>query len=189
MIRTDFSEITYIEEVLLSDGVVVLPTDTIYGLATTISNVDKLFEMKNRDNKPIAILVADMSELPSIIELDATTTKLFENYTPGAITIVGKKLSGISDEVTCGLDTIGIRIPDFEPLLHLLRLTGPLCVTSANMSGGSELYVLDDIIELFQDSVDLYVEGDNVISKKASTVVNAITKEVIRQGELEVYFE
>jgi L-threonylcarbamoyladenylate synthase len=126
--------------VLRSGGVVAFPTETVYGLgadATNAAAVRKIFEFKGRPStNPVIVHVADASVAKRYArEWPAAAQKLAEAFWPGALTIVLPKNPVIVDEATAGLDTVGLRAPDHQLTLELLRdFDGPLAGPSANKS-------------------------------------------------------
>lgn len=162
--------------------IVALPTDTIYGLATSIENYDKIIEIKQRDTKPLAILCSSIEEMTNIIQIPPKYITTLQSLTPGALTIVSKTVNK-KYSINKGYDTTGVRIPNHKSLLKLLKETGPLVVSSANISGENETYTLDEVKNVFKDKVNLYVENDQELSKTASTVINIETLEVYRETD------
>lgn len=130
----------------LRDGkVVVVPTDTVYGLAARFDcrkAVERIYELKGRDfKKPLAILGASKEQL------DRFVLEWVDVEWPGAITIV-VPCKNVPEWVNSGLQTIGLRIPDHKELLEVIEEVGPIVATSANRSGETEDHFFDlDVME------------------------------------------
>ena len=126
-------------DVLLHGGVAAIPTDTVYGFAAAVHDekaIERLYRIKERSqNKSIAVLLGDAGQAHEVAhEFPAKAQRLAEKYWPGALTIIIRKKAGLPADLTSN-DLVGLRIPDHEFVRDLIRLTGPLAVTSANISG------------------------------------------------------
>jgi tRNA threonylcarbamoyl adenosine modification protein (Sua5/YciO/YrdC/YwlC family) len=175
----------------LGRGVIVgVPTDTVYGLAIDPFNeaaVARLFELKGRPaGKPIGLLVASVEQAEIVAEIKGTARELAQRYWPGALTLIVRPrvvLSNwVGDEQS---STVGVRVPDHPTTLGLLNETGPLAVTSANVSNGAETYNHTEAEAVFGDRVAFYVEG-TCPGGVASTVVDATSDDIVvlREGAL-----
>lgn len=172
------SEIAKIADVLLQGGVVLLPTDTVYGLAVSPlhpTGVDKLYALKQRPRHlQLPIMVADVAAMEGLgVDINAPARRLLESsLIPGALTIA----IGFVDQPLVpwleGRDEVAIRIPDDERLLAVLRATGPLLVTSANASGVPETPAeVPEILAQLHGTPDWVVDG-GAITTIPSTLVN-----------------
>ncbi len=138
--------------ILLGDGLVVaIPTDTVYGLAARLDHPGALAELyvaKGRpETKPLPILVADPDEaLGLLAEVPDELAALAARHWPGALTIVAGCDEELATRVHSPDQTVGIRCPDDATARALLKITGPLCVTSANRSGEPPCCSADEII-------------------------------------------
>jgi tRNA threonylcarbamoyl adenosine modification protein (Sua5/YciO/YrdC/YwlC family) len=148
-----------------SGEVIGVPTDTLYGLAADPFDqnaLERIFLIKGRPGvKPLAVLVADLDQAQQIAAFSDRALDLAEEHWPGALTLVLPKLASVPQWVgQSERRTVGLRCPGHEVALELLRATGPLAVTSANISGQEG--VLDDIEAraLFGDEVAVYVPGE-----------------------------
>jgi tRNA threonylcarbamoyl adenosine modification protein (Sua5/YciO/YrdC/YwlC family) len=170
--------------------IVGVPTDTVYGLAIDPFNdraVRRLFELKGRPaGKPIGLLVASVEQADTVAEIKDAARELAERYWPGALTLIVRPrvvLSNwVGDEQS---STVGVRVPDHPTTIGLLKETGPLAVTSANVSNGDETYDHTEAEAVFGDRVGFYVEG-TCPGGVASTVVDATSEDlvVLREGAL-----
>ena len=184
-------DIDYIVNILKNDGVVLLPTDTIYGLmcdATNIEAVDKIYRMKNRDySKPMLILVSNIDMLNKYCKVENDTEKmLIDKYFPGEMTIILKRKEDIPLLVTSGKDTVGVRIPNNKELLSIIsKLDRPLVSTSANVSNSINITSINLLDEKIKNEVG-YIYDGGVIKNNASTVVKVEDDKVVilREGNL-----
>ena len=109
-----------------------------------------------------------------------------EKYWPGALTIIFKKSAKTLPSVTCGLDTIGFRIPNDETALEILKKVGPIATTSINISGQPPLNDYHEIEKEFGDEIDYLFEKEVKSSNVSSTVIDCTSEDikVLRQGEI-----
>jgi L-threonylcarbamoyladenylate synthase len=171
-------EITAISSCLLNGGAVVIPTDTVFGLAASPlhqAGVDKIFELKMRSKtQNLPIMVASQKQLDEMgVELNEVAIKcLNSQFMPGALTLVlGFKTEPTLDWLK-GREEIAIRIPNNERLLAVLEKTGPLLVTSANRNGSP--FTPDNIPDILAElngTPDLIIDGTPGESQP-STIVN-----------------
>lgn len=173
-------------------GLVIMPTDTIYGIlgdATNEEAIKKVFAVKNRDdNKPLLILVNGIDMLKRyVVDINNLENKLIKQYWPGPLTIIFKK-KNINDLLTCGKDTIGVRYPDDDRLLELItKLDRPLFSTSVNISGEANVTCLDDAQKSILDNVD-YIIDEGECNNSSSTIVAVINNQikVLREGSIKI---
>ena len=179
-------------EILNNDGVVVLPTETVYGIGTNAlsdKGLNKLYELKNRPvNKPISVLISNKEMINKVAKnITERQWKVISKFFPGPLTIVLDKQDYLSDILTAGLNTIGVRMPDNEIALKLIELLGvPLATSSANVSGEPAFTNLSSIQEVFKDKIDYYIDGGDSKIGVASTVVRVTDDDVIilREGTI-----
>ena len=128
-------------EILKNGGIVAIPTETVYGLAADAFNpeaVAKIFEAKGRpQDNPVIVHIASREQLPQVVSsVPEKAEKLMDAFWPGPLTMIVPKGDCIPDEVSCGLDTVGIRLPSHPMARALIRESGvPLAAPSANTSG------------------------------------------------------
>ena len=175
-------------EVLRAGGVAASPTDTVYGIGAMAFNseaVKRLYEIKERPvEKSIPILIGDESDAMKVATgMTPTAEKLAKTFWPGGLTIVLLKRPDVPDVVAAGR-TIGVRIPNHEPVRALLRLTGPLAVTSANRSGGKDSLTAADVLAALGGRIDLLLAGGACQGGVPSTVVDCTQEPptILRQG-------
>lgn len=178
--------------ILNNDGVVVLPTETVYGIGTNFlsdKGLNKLYELKNRPvNKPISVLISNKEMINKVAKnITERQWKVISKFFPGPLTIVLDKQDYLSDILTAGLNTIGVRMPDNEIALKLIELVGvPIATSSANISGEPAFTNLSSIREVFKDKIDYYIDGGDSKIGVASTVVRVTDDDVIilREGTI-----
>lgn len=185
MKRYKENEISEIAEILKNDGVVSVPTDTVYGLCTCINSkkaYDKLSKIKNRpNNKSFPVMCLDEKQIKSIAIVDSKVEKLIRAFMPGPITLVLNKkpeaFSYINNAGSRVSDELAVRIAPLKVLEDLIKETGsPLFLTSANLSGEDSCNSLDEI-EKKLPNLDGMLEGD-VSLGQASTIVDCTNDEI-----------
>jgi len=154
---------------LLGGAVVVIPTDTLYGLAALPDRTDALFEIKGRDRSvPIAVLVADLGQADELVVFNPDERRLAERHWPGALTIVATARDGPGLDIGGDGHTLGVRCPADARLRALLARVGPLAVTSANRTGAPALTDAAAIATLTGPAL---IVDDGELLGPASTVV------------------
>lgn len=178
-------DILMVKQYLLDGLVVSFPTETVFGLAAKyddLNAVNRLFEIKGREkSKAITLMVDSVSSAREFCELTNLQQQVMFKLMPGMVTIVvAKKREAFIPYLE---DTVGIRIPDDQFVLDLLKLTGPLLVTSANRSGQGNLISSEEVLAEFQNEIPLIVKGE-CQGKIPSTVFQIDDQEVIvfREG-------
>ena len=178
--------------VVNSGGIVVYPTDTIYGISCDPYHdvsVQRIFKIKARNKKkPLPILAGSLEDVEKIVSLGKIGKLLARNYWPGALTIVSPlKDNNISTQLTAGKRIIGVRIPNNKCILQLLKHCKYLAGTSANVSGEkppkSALEVMSSSLHHF----DALLDGGSVDLGIESTVVDIIdpaAPKIIREGAI-----
>jgi len=169
--------------ILKKGGVIAYPTDTIYGIGCDAFNeiaVKKLLRLKSREQgNPLPVAVSDIKMLKSIAFLSKENEKIVRELLPGPFTFIFRKKSNISDLITARLNTIGVRIPDNDIALAIIKKAGfPIITTSANFSG-KQPAIESGQVDL---KVDFVVKGECKY-KKASTVIDLENKKIIREGK------
>lgn len=177
--------------VLKGNGVVAMPTDTVYGLFSLPNSkhaVKKIYRIKGRPKtKPLVLMLSNKNYLKKFLIFNDQYNLLIEKFLPGALTVVGKA-SSESPELLVQGDTLGIRIPAHDELLELLKtFEKGLASTSANVSGRQELITSDQVRQELGDTVDYIVEGESY-GKKPSTVISIAeeTPVILRKGAIPI---
>ncbi len=171
--------------VLRSGGVVVYPTETLYGLgalATDARAVDRIHALKRRETgKPILVLAASRDEAAGLASrITPAADALMSAFWPGPLTLVFPVGEVFPPGLTQGGGSLGVRVPSSPLCLRLLELTGgPITSTSTNFTGGPALLSVPAIAAAFGEGVDLYLDSGEIPARAPSTVVD-VTGEVPR---------
>lgn len=183
------SEINELAYILKNDGVISVPTDTVYGVCARINSLkayNKLMLIKNRPvTKLFPIMCADEEEIRSIAIVDRKAEKLIRTFMPGPITLILKKKDNLIFYNNDKSTTVAIRMATSKALKELIKKTeSPLYMSSANKSGEKTCISLDEIEKTFPD-LDGMLEG--VVSfNQASTIVDCTLEEIkiLRPGPI-----
>ena len=179
-------------EVIKMGGIVIAPTDTVYGIIADALNekaVEKIYEIKKRKkSNPLSILVSNKDMLKKVVKkVSFEEEKIIDKFFPGAITLIFEKNEQIPDIVTSGLDTVGIRMPNDKFLLKAIELLGsPIVATSLNLAGEESKTNLDNISQEILNNVDYVIDNGNTKIGVASTVAKIDGKkiEILREGTI-----
>ena len=137
---------------------------------------------------PLPIFVSSAEEIENIaIDIPTAAWDLIDSFWPGPLTIILKRSKAVSDIITGGGDTVGIRMPDHPIALELIRSVGsPITGTSANMSGDDNPSSADHVFKSLGESVDLIIDGGECVSSGASTILDLSSNQprIIRYGVL-----
>lgn len=178
-------------KVLKEGGIIVYPTDTVYGLAVDAFNLEaigKLFVLKKRSQKPLPVIVSNMTMAKGIATISKQQEAIMKKYWPGAVTFVVKKKDVVPNALTLGLDTVGVRIPKSDISVLLARLLGnPITSTSANISGNKVCTTVDEVVREFSEfesQPDYFIDAGELKELPPSTVVDISDKQpkVLREG-------
>ena len=165
--------------VLARGGVVLYPTDTVYGLGANIFDnraVRKVFEIKKRSFlKPISILVGDVSSIDLVSRVSLAQKEIINSYLPGPYTFILNKRKIVPRMVTSGSSYVGVRVPDNEIACRLASIF-PITTTSANISDEEVLSNPSEILEQLGCDVDLVVDVGDLKSNHASVIVDLADK-------------
>ena len=179
VIKQDNKNIKKIITALENGAVLVLPTDTVYGLVCDAENekaVEKIFSIKKRDkSKSLLVFVKNIKQAQKISHINKDQEKFLKNNWPGQVTVILKAKKGLSPLVYKD-DTIGIRVPNHEFLnLILKKIKKPLAQTSANISDQPFPAGIQEIINVFSASEvkpDLLVDAGDLPNNKPSKIVD-----------------
>lgn len=171
-------------------NIVITPTDTVYGIqgdATNIDAIKKAFEAKQRENKPLLILVSSISMLEKYVsEITDLQREIINKYWPNTLTILFKKNNNLSDELTCGSEFVGVRMPNNKLLLDIMNEIGkPLFSTSANISGEPTITSVDLLNDNLKSHI-AYILDDGEKTNISSTLIKVEDDKItfLREGEL-----
>jgi L-threonylcarbamoyladenylate synthase len=186
----DPSAISTAIHILKQKGVIAFPTDTVYGLATLAFEpeaIEKLFEIKGRNqNQAIAILIGQATDLNLVAENPSPgAMRLAKTFWPGALTLIVPRNKNVPALLSPKL-TIGVRIPNHPFAIELLKRTGPLAVTSANLSGGNNSMNATNVMEQLDGKIDLLIDGGETKGGLPSTVVDVLEEmpKILRAGPI-----
>lgn len=182
--------ITHAVNALQPGSVIVLPTDTVYGIGCRFDDsnaIERIFSLKHRDaNKSIAVLLGDLAQIDALTDTFPDSARdLAERFWPGGLTLIVPKKAGLPENLS-HFPTIGIRIPNHEWTRELIQRVGPLAVTSVNLSGEPPARTIAEIpADWVNDLAAVYDDGP-VKGGKASTVVDCATTplRILREGPL-----
>ena len=177
---------------LRNDGVVVFPTETLYGLGADIFSLPalrRIFGIKGRPaDLALPVLVADWEQLETVVQpLDDRSLRLARRFWPGPLTLVLPRSSRVPDMVTGGGNTVAVRMPDHcLPLALAHELGSPITGTSANRSGQGDLMTLDAVESQLGHLVDYIIRTGPEPKGTASTVVDLTsgTPRLVREGAI-----
>ena len=174
------NELNIVVDMLKKDELVILPTETVYGLgANACSNIacKKIFEAKGRaQDNPLIVHVSDINMIEKVAcDLNEVEKKLVKAFMPGPFTLILKKSKMISDVASCNMDTIGVRMPSNKIINEVIRTCGfPIAAPSANISGKPSGTNVLDIKDEFDGRVNVIVDGGDSDIGIESTVVKVV---------------
>ena len=187
------SEIAAAAVQALSEGkLVALPTDTVYGIAVNASRhsaVRRLFEIKQRSaDNPLPVLIADSEQVNTAArQIPSLAHHLAERFWPGPLTLILHKSPAISDLVTAGQPTVGLRVPDHELPRQILRLADfPVAVTSANISDQPAARTAQQVLVSLGSAIDMLIDDGPCPGGMPSTVLDLTVSppEILRDGPI-----
>lgn len=173
-------DISLAVESIKSGNIVIFPTETVYGLggnALDNKTVDKIFKAKNRpSNNPLIVHLSDKKDIEKYAYIEnEIERKLIDSFMPGPFTLILRKKDIIPSNVTCNMDTVGIRVPSNKIANKFIEECGlPIAAPSANLSTKPSGTNVEDIFDEFKDSVDYIIDGGESNVGLESTVVKVI---------------
>ena len=188
----DYTKLKEPAKIIKDGGIVVFPTETVYGIGVNGLNknaLKKLYEVKQRPlNKPISLLV---NSIEMINQLTKNITKLeyalMKEFFPGPLTIILQKKDIVPDILTANSDTVGIRMPSNKVTLKLIEYAGvPIATPSANLSRKPTGTNFKDVIKDFDGKADYFIDGKISKTGTASTIVKVTNgiPHILRQGTI-----
>lgn len=178
-----------IVKILEEDGIVAIPTDTVYGLAIKSDSealYKKLVRVKGRpEDKPFPLMVSSTQQLNQLVDMDPMTQHMVKHFMPGAITFIFKKKPSVFPFLK-NQDTLGIRMAD-DLWVHSIieKLGAPLWLPSANKSGDPTGTSSDEVYKNLKDEIEGIVIGES-LKKTSSTVVDlsVFPYKILREGPI-----
>lgn len=178
--------------VLLGDGVMAYPTETFYGLGAVCFSgkaVRRIYRLKARDaGKPLSLIVSGLAMVETLaVGPPPVFHRLAGEFWPGPLTIVLKASPSFPARLAGPGHTIGVRIPSVPWLRRLVHEVGlPITATSANISGEGEISDPAEILRIFNDKVDIIVDGGETPGGRASTIIDITgpTPRILREGAI-----
>ncbi len=174
---------------LNSGGIIVYPTDTIYGVGCDIFNkeaVKKIYQLKKRESKkPLSIICADFKQIAQYAILSDANYRLIKKVLPGPFTFILKAKNKLPATFIAKNKTVGIRIPDNQICLQIVKaLERPIITTSLNLSGEDVMTSPSQLSKELANKIDLIIDVGS-LPQEPSTVVNLTTEEpiILRQGK------
>lgn len=191
---------TVIDEVaktLASGGLVVYPTETVYGIGADATNqqaIDKLLTYKaRREGRPLSIAVCDQTMAEQYVALNDQARQFYQTFLPGPVTVISLSQNRVAKGVASERGTLGIRLPDYPLLREIIRHFGkPITATSANASYKKRPYSVSDILDNISDKqkalIDLIIDAGTLPSNDPSSVIDTTLEQptILRQGELKL---
>ena len=185
LLGTCENDLARASDIFRSGGLVAIPTETVYGLGANAFDKEavlSIFSAKGRPaDNPLIVHIADLSQLDDIVsEVNDNARKLMDKFWPGPLTIVMKKSDKIPVEVSAGLDTVAVRMPNHQVAHKLLKMCGlPIAAPSANTSGKPSPTKAQHVFDDMNGRIDAIVDGGSCQVGLESTVVD-VTDDVPR---------
>ncbi|MBI5965280.1 MAG: threonylcarbamoyl-AMP synthase [Chloroflexi bacterium] len=184
------SEIQAALRVLQNGGIVAFPTDTVYGLGTLAFDndaINSIYIAKDRPiEKAIPILIGDLSDLNKIADdIPDMVLRFAARFWPGPLTCIVPKKQTLPLAVSATA-TVAVRIPDHVDARALLRAAGPMAVTSANISGGTNPSTAQEVYEQLNGRIPLILDGGKTQGGVPSTLVDCTGEKpmILREGPI-----
>lgn len=182
----------HIKTVLQQGGLVVFPTETVYGIGANAlmdQAVQSIYRAKGRpSDNPLIVHVSRTDDLLKYAkDIPSIAFPLIEAFMPGPLTLVLHKHQSLSTIVTGGLDTVAIRIPNHPVALRVIDIAGlPICAPSANLSGRPSSTTVDHVLHDFDGKVDIIIDGGPTEIGLESTVLDLTTTipTLLRPGKI-----
>jgi L-threonylcarbamoyladenylate synthase len=191
IIRFDRDSVDRARQVVICGGLIVYPTDTVYGLGCDPTNegaVRRLVEAKGRQTKPISVLCSSVHAAAKLVELDREALALARKFWPGALTIVAPVKRSLPALLHQGTGTLGVRVPSLPLCVKLIEACGGwLTGTSANISGSPTARTASEASTQLGDRVDLVLDGGRLDGLESTVVRVGIDGiQVLRVGPVRV---
>jgi len=190
VLKATEKNIAVASEIIRNGGLVVYPTETVYGLGCdpfNIQAVEKVFQAKGNRKKPLPILASNIEHIEKVAYLSKNAKLVAAKFWPGPLTIVLRKKTSLPDVVTCNQDSVGVRIPRHDVAIRLIQLSDGLLIgTSANKTGKEPPKTADEAAEQIGQEVDVILDGGPVRFGISSTIVDftSAKPKILREGPI-----
>lgn len=185
----DTGGINICADILRGGGIAVFPTETVYGVGANVFNekaIERLYTAKCRPKeKALLCHLFSAEQANEIGYLDDTAKMLIKAFTPGPLTVIVKKKPCIGDNVTSGMDTVGLRFPSNNVFLALAKKCGfPIAATSANISGEASPAEAKSVMRSLGDRVDAIIDSGLTAVGVPSTIISLAGNKpvILRKG-------
>ena len=169
-------------KVLADGGVILYPTDTVYGLGANIFNrkaVRKVYNIKKRSYlKPVSLLVSSKDAIPLVSKASLNQLNFIDKYLPGPYTFILKKSKIVPRHLTSGSAHVGVRVPKSEIACSLAKIF-PITTTSANLSNKDTLDTPEEILKQLGCEVDLIIDVGPLKFGNPSTIIDLTGEEPV----------
>jgi L-threonylcarbamoyladenylate synthase len=177
-------------KILFAGGLIAFPTDTVYGVGSLAFDgkaVESIYVAKDRPiEKAIPILIGDAEDMEKVgMDIPDIAFRLASRFWPGPLTVLIPKKPTLPESVSA-TSTVGVRVPDHEVARNLLRMAGPMAVTSANISGQQSPSTAEEVSSQLGGRIDLIIDGGRTPGGIPSTVVDCTGNEIkiLREGPI-----
>jgi len=189
VLKATEKNVAVVSEIVRNGGLVVYPTETVYGLGCdpfNIRAVERVFQVKGDRKKPLPILASSIEQVEKVAYL-SENAKHVAKFWPGPLTIVLRKKPSLPDMVTCDQDSVGVRIPRHDVAIRLIHLSNGLLVgTSANKTGKKPPQTAEEATKQIGKEVDAILDGGPASFGISSTVVDftSAKPKLLREGPI-----
>ena len=193
VLKATAKTIVIASETVKRGGLVIYPTETVYGLGCDPLNakaVERIFEVKGKRRKPLPVLASDLEHIEKIAYLSEKARRIAAKFWPGPLTMVLPKTTILPSTVTANLNSVGVRVPMHETAIQLIYLSdGFLVGTSANKTGEKSPRSAHEAANQIGDKVDIILDGGPTIFGLPSTIVDLTSErpKVVRKGPISIY--
>lgn len=177
-------------DILNKGGLVAFPTDTVYGVGTLVFNskaVELIYVAKDRPiEKAIPVLIAEAKDMDKVgMDIPDMARRIAARFWPGPLTCIIPKKPTLPESVSA-TSTIGVRVPDHDVARALLRTTGPMAVTSANISGQASPSTAEEVFAQLGGRISLIIDGGKTPGGVPSTLVDCTSDDIkiLREGPI-----
>lgn len=182
--------ITKAVEVMQNGGIIIYPTDTVYGMGCSIENknaIEKIYLIKQRrPDKPFSFVCSDLTHISTYAHVSNSAFKIMKRLIPGPYTFIlpAQRMKQLPKLLLSKRKTVGIRVPESPVAQELVKRLGhPVLSTSVTLSGGEILNDPQDIISSFANRVDLILDGGTLVSEPSTVIdLTGTHPEIIRSG-------